>query len=422
MLWNKSIPPTLTAHLPAEARTLATLGIGQKMNTVGSASTDLSLGFRGHVSEVLLYNTALTEAQKTLVSGYFTSKYAYPPATAPVSTTMPTRDLALWLKADAISGLSDGAAVSAWTDSSGNNRTMVQHDTNSRPTYRANALKGKPAVRFDGVSSYLGNSAYMIPATGVTYAVAFRTLNSDRWGEFIGNLLTPDPSSSTNDKEFGLMHGNPTISLNYYGYYDTRAPITVNDNAFHILVAKFDSSGSRVYVDGLLQEMGGVGNSVLNYSPATIIGAGPYYGYLNGDIGELMVYHRSLTNRELDELNGYLMAKYNGTSPNMLPTCSMSMGDGAGFLAGDITLSATAADPDGAISKVEFYQGSTKLGEDTTSPYNYTWTAGAGSYTISAKAYDNSGGTTESPAVNITVTSATIPTSGLKIWLHAGQS
>ena len=73
-----------------------------------------------------------------------------------------------------------------------------------------------------------------------------------------------------------------------------------------------------------------------------------------------------------------------------------------------VTLTATAADADGTISKVEFYRGGTTLiATVTTSPYTYSWTSvAAGSYSITAKAYDNSNATTTSTAAAITVTAA----------------
>jgi YD repeat-containing protein len=71
----------------------------------------------------------------------------------------------------------------------------------------------------------------------------------------------------------------------------------------------------------------------------------------------------------------------------------------------NITIAANASDGDGTVSKVEFYQGSTKLGEDATAPYQYVWNnVTAGDYTLTAKATDNSGAATISSAVNITVT------------------
>lgn len=71
-----------------------------------------------------------------------------------------------------------------------------------------------------------------------------------------------------------------------------------------------------------------------------------------------------------------------------------------------IRIAANATDSDGAISKVEFYNGATKLGEDSSAPYEYTWTnVGAGEYTIIAKAIDNNLGAAEDD-VSVTVTNA----------------
>jgi hypothetical protein len=70
-----------------------------------------------------------------------------------------------------------------------------------------------------------------------------------------------------------------------------------------------------------------------------------------------------------------------------------------------VTLTATAADANGTVSKVDFYRGSTTLiGTSTTPPYSYTWSnVAAGSYALTAKATDNAGAVTTSSAVSITV-------------------
>jgi hypothetical protein len=69
-----------------------------------------------------------------------------------------------------------------------------------------------------------------------------------------------------------------------------------------------------------------------------------------------------------------------------------------------VTLSATASDSDGLVTKVEFFNGATKLGEDTTAPYSFTWSGvSAGSYTLTARATDDVGGTATSAASRITV-------------------
>lgn len=76
-----------------------------------------------------------------------------------------------------------------------------------------------------------------------------------------------------------------------------------------------------------------------------------------------------------------------------------------------VSLAATATDADGTISKVEFYNGTTLLGSDNTSPYTYTWNqSSTGTYTLKAVTTDNSGATTTSSTVTIIVSNPQLPT------------
>lgn len=76
----------------------------------------------------------------------------------------------------------------------------------------------------------------------------------------------------------------------------------------------------------------------------------------------------------------------------------------------NITINATANVNGRGISKVEFYQGNTKIGEDNTSPYSITWmNVTTGNYAIKAVATDNSGQVGFSSVINIVVTSCSTP-------------
>ena len=69
-----------------------------------------------------------------------------------------------------------------------------------------------------------------------------------------------------------------------------------------------------------------------------------------------------------------------------------------------LSLRATASDSDGSVIRVEFFNGATRLSEDTTDPYTGQWNVGAaGTYTLTARATDNAGVTTTSLPVTITV-------------------
>lgn len=70
-----------------------------------------------------------------------------------------------------------------------------------------------------------------------------------------------------------------------------------------------------------------------------------------------------------------------------------------------VSMAATAtASPAQTISKVEFFQGTTKVGEDSIPPYTYTWSGvAAGSYSLTARSSDTGGNAVTSAPVNITV-------------------
>jgi len=96
----------------------------------------------------------------------------------------------------------------------------------------------------------------------------------------------------------------------------------------------------------------------------------------------------------------------NGTPVvNAPPTLALSTPNGATYDApATIMLASNAADSDGTIFRVDFYNGTTKIGSSVISPYTYTWSnVAAGSYTLTAKAIDNDGDTTTSSPLKVTV-------------------
>jgi hypothetical protein len=69
-----------------------------------------------------------------------------------------------------------------------------------------------------------------------------------------------------------------------------------------------------------------------------------------------------------------------------------------------IVMTATAADSDGTIGRVDFFAGTVLVGTATASPYSVTWNnAPLGSYTLTARATDNEGASAVSGAVTIQI-------------------
>ena len=105
------------------------------------------------------------------------------------------------------------------------------------------------------------------------------------------------------------------------------------------------------------------------------------------------------------------------TAPaNQPPTVSLTAPTaGQSFVApATITVSANASDPENRLNRVEFRANGTLIGSDTTAPFSVSWASvAAGSYAITATAFDNDGGQATSGTVNITVSANQPPTVSL---------
>jgi hypothetical protein len=88
-----------------------------------------------------------------------------------------------------------------------------------------------------------------------------------------------------------------------------------------------------------------------------------------------------------------------------LTTMITSPTNGATFAApANITINATAAKTGGSISKVEFFEGSNKIGESTSNPYTFTWNnIGVGNYKLTTKATDVSNTSAISDTIYVSV-------------------
>ena len=87
------------------------------------------------------------------------------------------------------------------------------------------------------------------------------------------------------------------------------------------------------------------------------------------------------------------------------PTISITSPLNNTEVSGSIAIKATATDSESGIEKVEFQVNNSKIGEDNTEPYSYTWNTSSypsGEYEIKAIATDNSGNT-NSDQIKVTI-------------------
>jgi hypothetical protein len=119
----------------------------------------------------------------------------------------------------------------------------------------------------------------------------------------------------------------------------------------------------------------------------------------DGALDELILWERALSDAEIAQL--YL------EQSNLAPAVTIvEPVNNATFIApASITIAAEAADQDGTVGLVEFYNGTQKLFEDTDgAPFTFTWdNAPEGIHTLTAKATDNLGAKSTSAPVDVIV-------------------
>ncbi|HWH68088.1 MAG TPA: LamG-like jellyroll fold domain-containing protein, partial [Candidatus Sulfotelmatobacter sp.] len=110
---------------------------------------------------------------------------------------------------------------------------------------------------------------------------------------------------------------------------------------------------------------------------------------LAGLLDEVSLYSRALTATEIAAI---YTAGRGGKCKTAPPTISLTAptNNAAFVVAATILLQATASSSSGTIAKVEFFDGTNKLGEARSSPFAYSWQIPtAGSHSLSAKATDS---------------------------------
>lgn len=346
-------------------------------------------GFNGDIAEVLVYNSELSTTNRQAVESYLMSQYGL---------ELPASGLVLRLQAD--SGVvTSGAAVTAWNDTSGAGNSVSQGTAGNQPTLVASSgINGKPAVRFDGSSDHLqGPAALDLRSSPYSIFLVAKPVAGD------GNYFTMLSSQCFRFANNNLKYKNGG-TLSYGGTLAATLQVVTRNSAGTVTVTRNGvqlASGTMTTGSTICSNfrIGGDGLSLI----------GGFDGY-NGDIAEVLVYNQELPAGDRQTVENYLNSKYALTS-NSAPAININSPTPATTYTApaSITINATATDTDGTISKVDFYyNGSNLIGTDSAYPYSVTWSnVAAGTYTLTAKATDNSGGVTTSAGVSITVNGAT---------------
>ncbi|WP_157580638.1 Ig-like domain-containing protein [Segetibacter koreensis] len=243
------------------------------------------------------------------------------------------------------------------------------------------------------------NIKFVYNATKADKTVSLNTTYVDARNQKYSNSITLKPfTSAVLIKDGTVTTGNtaPNVSITSPATNSSfTAPATVNISA-----SASDNDGTVSKVDF--------------YKGSTLIKTETSAPY-NCSLGNLPAGTYTLTAKATDNDGAVTTSSsvtvYVGSSTgNKAPSVSLTNPtNNASYSSGStINMLATATDPDGSISKVEFYSGTKLLHTEYNGTYSYSWSnVPAGTYTITAKATDNKGLTTTSSTAKIYVGTST---------------
>jgi hypothetical protein len=233
-----------------------------------------------------------------------------------ITAEVPTQDLKLWLKADAGVTLA-GSNVSLWADQSGGGIDAEQANAANQPVVEKNAINGLPAVSFDGQDDEM---SFTLPVSGLENLTIFLVSAATQAG--IDPAWHYANSATLVWRETGGW-GTVHVTTLQEGVYmrfgigqSQPLPAGISYDApigeeFTIATAVMEGKRDQLYVKGELvydEEKRGQA-AVGNTGDIGSLGRG-HQGYWSGKIAEVLVYTRTLSDAERQQVEEYLNSKY----------------------------------------------------------------------------------------------------------------
>jgi len=239
------------------------------------------------------------------------AKYVPPPDVNAANAPVPTSGLSLWLRAD--SGVTSGAdgKVSAWAVE-GSPVKAEAKAPEQQPTLAQNAIGGKPAIHFDGGTQILEANIDIDPAASPELTVISVFTSETDASTPLRKLYGADDGGY--DRAAGLDDRGEAMNYTIFGGGGGVIGIMkLAANTPYLTVDSYDQPKKKlnVWINGAPVKQ----NVDVDHGAALdkfyIGGTGTvYHEPWFGNVAEMLVYHRVLTDEERKKVEDYLAAKY----------------------------------------------------------------------------------------------------------------
>jgi hypothetical protein len=220
----------------------------------------------------------------------------------------------LWLSANSgTSSTTDGANISNWNDRSGNGNNATQSTIANQPILKNNIQNGQPVIRFDGANDFLNNTTANISSS--QRSLIFVAKANTTQAKTIFNFKRTTPVRSFGVGQSGGIYYISSDGVNNASNYTTGNTDNITQSPFlGIFLQNGIGLGSlSYYLNSNQQSLNG--SQLTNDSGASGFTVAyredyPAGGYFSGDMSEIIVTDKVLTNDERQALETYLNTKY----------------------------------------------------------------------------------------------------------------
>ena len=330
---------------------------------------------------------------------------------------------ALWLDGDDASTLTQsGGTLSAWQDKSGGARHAT---ASSGPTVNASAFNGRTALRFNGTTQF-------VPIADVASQTPYTLFVVERRRS--GRSLNFAVGGSNGTALNGLVLGYATETLLRLATnadpLDGAVPVFAGIGAEpgRLLVGRWSSGARSLMSNGALVTSDASTSTLAEWTGAAIGRANQSgsLSYFDGDIGELLIYRRALSDAERTTVSQALMRKWSlgtltttagnnqtaavGATVTTQPQVRVLNEAGDGIAGATIAWQVTAGG------------GSTSTSVSTTDANGYasvSWTLGSSGSNSLVAWYGASVGTGQSATFTATASNCVYGVCSPVVWLDA---
>jgi hypothetical protein len=322
-----------TIQSPFIVRTFSTTAVNLRGVRIGLDRSFEGRNWQGFISEVIIYNTALTTTQRQTIEAYLAKKWGIGassiPSTHPFYSVRPylrafnPTDISgcrLWLDAaDSNTITLSSGSLTQWNDKSGNGRNLTAVSGYANATVSSAFQNGLNVLNFSGNGLYRAAANSAVYPLDAYIIVALKSLTAQ------SDVLSIGPTDADNFNSLIFSEGTQSRWKNGSSFGVRNVFSTTDETSTGFLLIQWSIANNNY----LLRRNGVLLGQSTSFTYTLPAGSIFQVGFrhqnitsanFSGYIGEIVVFNSQLGDSQRQQVEGYLARKWGISISSTLPS------------------------------------------------------------------------------------------------------